>query len=785
MQRARLVRLQARILAQPISLMLAPPGFGKTALAAWMLHHWQGPRDWLALDRVGAAQRPAALSAALARLREGQLLVIDAIDCVPEMPASMWRECLLALPQGAHLVLTARSATALPLDDWRALGGLSLLDRDAIAPTQAEWRRSFGADAGSVADWLGWWALRRVAASAPSAAVGPAMADWLRHTYLASLEPTQASVLGVLALCGTIPHETLAGWLGVGAAQWGRALHALMRDGAPIVDGRIPAAYSERIAAAWQLHQPVLAARCIDSALAHALDLRDAVAAARLARASGAPGACTRVLEVLGWSILLGPARGQLGDMLASLSAAEAGSPTMRLLRAAWWVEVRRAPVEAERLLSEAGLSGPQADTITARCKQMYEDPVGAGRCAQAALAARPALAGAPALLAAFAAACACFDLGWPQRASDALLEVVRAARRDGLIHLELDALHLLARANQEAANWRGLDMALQQARERLTDPALQGTTTAHSLARVALVDSHERLQPEAPFVEPPGERDVYALPWLVARARLALLNGEVGHAEALGRTLAERLHGSYISEKWRLEVRYISIWVAGLCGDTKALLAMAGEAAMPEPDAALHAWTHAVQRAAAALLANEPWPDVLLMTLSDALAARGLYRLGATAALVAALSDCHDAVARLGEWLRAAAQSQRVIDACWLAPRLLDPLARWLRHPAAVSDPAARELGLALFSRLQPPASAASSLDMSRRPADLTEREWQVLQLIGGQYSNEQIATMLHVSLPTIKTHINRLYAKIGVSSRAQAMQRARAFASQTVQPG
>ncbi|MCX9157703.1 LuxR C-terminal-related transcriptional regulator [Niveibacterium sp. 24ML] len=764
--------------ACPVVVMLAPPGFGKTTLAASLLHAWQGPRDWLALEHLPPEQRLAVLGTALANLADDQLLVIDAIDSLPEAPARAGQPLLPGAPRRGHLLLTARSARALPLDAWHARGVLSLFDRDAMAPSQAEWRRVFGADGGSAADWIGWWALRRVALAEPGAS-NAASVDWLRRTYLASLDPVEASVLGGLALCAAIPHETLASWLGIGLAPWGKALHALTRDGAPLRAGQVPAAFAADIAAAWQLHQPECAARCIAAALNHALDLRDAVGAARLARASAAPGANARVLEALGWAMLLGPARGQLGDMLASLSADEAASPAMRLLRAAWWVELRRAPVEAERLLCEAGLSGPYADTITARCKQMYEDPAGAARFAEAALAAMPAQAGAPAILAAFAAACAWFDLGWPQRASEALLEVVRAARRDGLIQLELDALHVLARANQEAADWRGLAVTLQQARERLADPALQGSTAAQSLARVALFDSHERLQPAAPMVAPPSDPDLYALPWLVARARRALLDGDVGHAQALGHTLTERLHGTYVSEKWRLEARYIRIWLAGLCGDTKALLAMAGAAKLPAPDAALHEWTHAVQCAAAALLANAAWPTPLLADLRAALASRGLHRLGATAALVAALSDREDCVARLGEYLHTAAQSQRTMDACWLAPRLLDPLARWLRHPAAVSDPAARELGLALFSRLQPPAAQTETVDMRKRPADLTEREWQVLQLIGGQYSNEQIATLLHVSLPTIKTHINRLYAKLGVASRAEAMQRARALAA------
>jgi ATP/maltotriose-dependent transcriptional regulator MalT len=743
-----------------------------------VLHASAGPCDWLALDRLPPAKRWPRLRAFLGKRSDEALLVIDAIDSLPAAAPGDLRDALADRAPGVRLLLTARSAAALPLDDWRAEGAVYVFDRAAILPTQADWRRAFGEDAGQAADWLGWWSLRRAGEGAAEVA-RPALVDWLRRVYLASLEPFHASVLGALALCDATPPEALASWLGGGAAQLGAAVHALARDGAPLIAGQVHPAFSASIAAAWQLQQPELASRCVNAALAHALALRDAPRAARLARISTDPGACCSVLEVLGWPILLGAARSELGDMLARLSPEASARPAMQLLRAAWWVEVQRAPVEAERLLLSEGLSGPIADTIIARCKLMYDDPAGARQHAQAALAALPA-AGAPAaLLAAFASGCAWLDLGWPQQAASLMLDVVRAARRDGLIQLELDGLHVLARAQQEAGDYHGLAVSVQQARERLADRALHASAAAQSLARLALLDAHECLLAPEPIIAPPADSEYFAFPWLVARARVALFEGRIGAALSLGETLTNRLHATYCSEKWKLEAAQVSVWLAGLRGDAETLLGLAGDDYCPHEEAGLHAWSLAVLRAAAALLASRPWPAPRVAELRAALDARGLRRLGATAALVAALGDRDDPLPALGDWLRAAAQTGRVLDACWLAPRLLDPLARWLRHPQAVADPKARELGLALFARLQAPVAGSPPPDMSKRPADLTEREWQVLQLIGQQFSNEQIATTLHVSLPTIKTHINRLYAKLGVASRAEAMQRARALAA------
>jgi two-component system, NarL family, response regulator DegU len=54
--------------------------------------------------------------------------------------------------------------------------------------------------------------------------------------------------------------------------------------------------------------------------------------------------------------------------------------------------------------------------------------------------------------------------------------------------------------------------------------------------------------------------------------------------------------------------------------------------------------------------------------------------------------------------------------------------------------------------------------------PALLTQREVDVLRLVGRGYTNGQIARSLFVSVSTVKKHVQRIIAKLRVADRTQA---------------
>jgi DNA-binding NarL/FixJ family response regulator len=90
--------------------------------------------------------------------------------------------------------------------------------------------------------------------------------------------------------------------------------------------------------------------------------------------------------------------------------------------------------------------------------------------------------------------------------------------------------------------------------------------------------------------------------------------------------------------------------------------------------------------------------------------------------------------------------------------------------HAAAsgqsILDPAVH--ATVLEAALSAPARRAATPEL---PDGLTSREGDVLALIAQGLSNSEIAAALFLSANTVKTHINRVFAKTGSKTRAQAV--------------
>jgi DNA-binding NarL/FixJ family response regulator len=91
--------------------------------------------------------------------------------------------------------------------------------------------------------------------------------------------------------------------------------------------------------------------------------------------------------------------------------------------------------------------------------------------------------------------------------------------------------------------------------------------------------------------------------------------------------------------------------------------------------------------------------------------------------------------------------------------------------------DPAVTGRVLAAYRRAAPEPERPSQI------ADLTPRELEVLRLVGRGATNDEIGTELVIGEATVKTHVGRIFDKLGLRDRAAAI--VFAFDHGLVRPG
>jgi HD-GYP domain-containing protein (c-di-GMP phosphodiesterase class II)/DNA-binding CsgD family transcriptional regulator len=157
----------------------------------------------------------------------------------------------------------------------------------------------------------------------------------------------------------------------------------------------------------------------------------------------------------------------------------------------------------------------------------------------------------------------------------------------------------------------------------------------------------------------------------------------------------------------------------------------------------------------------------------------RILARCGALTPLVGPASSHHERVDGSGYHRSLAGEALSREDRILAAADVFAALTAARPHrPAFAEDEAARLLEAEARAGLDADAvgcvlAAAGRRDAPsapRWPADLTDREVEVLRLIARGRSNRQVAELLVVSPKTVGRHVENLYRKIGVSSRAAA---------------
>jgi DNA-binding NarL/FixJ family response regulator len=202
------------------------------------------------------------------------------------------------------------------------------------------------------------------------------------------------------------------------------------------------------------------------------------------------------------------------------------------------------------------------------------------------------------------------------------------------------------------------------------------------------------------------------------------------------------------------------------LVADDEALLRTAFTALIAAEDD-LRVVGEAVDGKQAVQLAARLEPDVVLMDIRmpimDGIEATRLITTAAPAATVprVLILTTFDLDKYVFEALRAGASGFA------LKSRPLDELLNAIRVVAegeALLAPSVTRRLISHYSR----ASGAQA--QRRRDFDqLTEREREVLSLLAHGLSNTELAATLHVSMPTVKTHVSRILTKLGARDRTQ----------------
>jgi DNA-binding CsgD family transcriptional regulator len=86
--------------------------------------------------------------------------------------------------------------------------------------------------------------------------------------------------------------------------------------------------------------------------------------------------------------------------------------------------------------------------------------------------------------------------------------------------------------------------------------------------------------------------------------------------------------------------------------------------------------------------------------------------------------------------------------------------------------------LGIWVGRRLTPAPVGGARFERNEagiRSLGLTARECQILEMLASGQSNKELARTLGISPNTVKTHLARLYEKLEVQKRVQAIEKAR----------
>jgi LuxR family transcriptional regulator, maltose regulon positive regulatory protein len=770
-ERPHLLQMLDRAPSPGVVVVTAPAGFGKTELLRQWAAAQGGQVVWVTLapwanDPVGLALAltegsgltvlgggPVTVDAVFRQLPLPCRVILD--DChmlTDSATLASLGAAVQRLAPGLQVVLCGRQAPRIPLARLRVQGALLRLGPGDLALTAAEVARLVRPDdvAGMLAATGGWPAAVSLLARCGTEVAG-ATADldaYLREEVLGHLSAAprqlleQSAVLGELnaslceAVTGLPDAEPLLAELAEaglvlpnGPAEGAYRLHPLLMRhlGARVARGRLAPVLHGR-AARWYWAQGAA-----HQAAEHALLSTDAALVADLAETYG------RVLWQRGELVTL-------GRWLDGVSEeALRRRPGLGLLKA--WVLAHTGRLEAAearlRLTStpDDGARG-EAAAIRARVAAMKGDQAATVRWSRRALALLPseALNLRGDLSMNIGAALSHRN---PRAAAEAFAAAARLGTEAGNARTALFATQHLAGVRQGQGRLREAERMLQDALAFAREQGWSDVPAAGTI-HAALAHLHyeqdrldlalEQADRALTLGERGGEAKIIASA-LLAQARIFAARGSGAPARDALRRLEQGAPYAPTGA-WRAQI-------ALRLGDLPTAVAWAEGAGLGPDD----------------LPSTERLTEYLTFLAVLRATGRAEEGLGLGARLV----ERARRIGRRGNALKAAVALALLLEA---VDRQAEA-AVTLRAARAEAKP---EGWVRLFIDDAPTAAPAPAV-ASSLAEPLSDREADVLRLLAEGRSNQEIAAKLFITVGTVKTHAHRIYQKLGVRSRTQAI--------------
>ncbi|GAA4502465.1 LuxR C-terminal-related transcriptional regulator [Pseudaeromonas paramecii] len=343
--------------------------------------------------------------------------------------------------------------------------------------------------------------------------------------------------------------------------------------------------------------------------------------------------------------------------------------------------------------------------------------------------------------------------------------------------HLKLAAWYRLAQLHYLQGDWQLAGRVIQTALEFVQQQDLKQDRLLDSFYRLQAEICLQRGEPDqadywlgqgSALAAPLG--DYWRLPYLAHQALCLIWRGPPQALADCLEQLEQQRFGQQYCRMWQFRVGYALALGYQQRGDQAALARLRQRTPWHEQladlydlqDNLLHAWL--------AQALDSPLPQPQLQWLIDTAERWQAHWLGQQARLLILLGQgtadpelWHPRLA----WL---AGRQTILPLLLAGPRVVAPLQGLSRWPQ--TSPSVLALVQQALDRLTQPLDSDSELPQGE---ELSQRQWQILRLIAQGLSNEQMARQLFVAPSTIKTHINHLYAKLGVRTRAEAQAVAR----------